>query len=984
MSKKKSVIYQAPLHFPPDNAESGIYHEYFNYETKYREEYGRKVVVFMQVGAFFEVYGYKSNGAINPLMEEFAELCQLNISEKKATYKQQQIVMAGFRDFTLDKYVSRLVDLGYTVPVFVQEKRGKDIVRNLHQIYSAGTYLSCDTDSSPQITNHIMCIWIDLFLNRGSSRELIVYGAASVNIFTGKMSMFQHETSFFMNTSTFDELERYISTILPSEVILIHPFDDKQKQQVLQLSGIVCQTIHSIHNGNEKNSKVANCKSQKYIKEILSTFFGAEAYNACSEFQSNIMATQSLCYLLNYVQEHNSDLVRKVSMPTFENSSERIILANHTLSQLNILSDSNSTIGKLGSVLSFLNKCVTPMGKRKFREQLLTPTMDQVWLQREYNMITRFMVSKKVQASDNIIDITRKQLVSIRDMEKLCRQLLLKKMYPSSIAHLHKSCVIIHDLFLTLQSYEYDDVCDYLCSVAVPDISLSITQFLESQLNIELCKQQNSISQFDVNIIQPGINKELDDCVKKNNINAENLEKIRTYFNELMRKNEKTIDTDYVKIHETDKSGCSLQITAKRSQTLKTLIQNSSQEPVLIHETCSFRLQDVKFTKTSATAMTIEFPVLTKLCADLLYGKDHISSLVAKSYISILESLETNYFKQLENLSGFVTNIDVLQSKTYAAREYNYCCPTIDSSAIKSYVNITQLRHCLIEQIQENEIYVTNDIYLGDCIVNGILLYGTNAVGKTSLIRSIGVSVIMAQAGMFVPATTFIYKPYSAIFSRIVGNDNLFKGLSTFAVEMTELRMILKMADENSLILGDELCSGTETESALSIFAAGLIQLHNKRSSFIFATHFHEIVNYDEINELSTLVLKHMSVSYDREKDRLLYDRKLKDGSGPRTYGLEVCKSLYLENEFLDLATTLRNKYFPESCGILSQNTTRYNAKKIRILCEVCKQRKSDEVHHKVPQKDADENGFIGSFHKNHKANLLSVCEKCHLEIHKE
>ena len=201
---------------------------------------------------------------------------------------------------------------------------------------------------------------------------------------------------------------------------------------------------------------------------------------------------------------------------------------------------------------------------------------------------------------------------------------------------------------------------------------------------------------------------------------------------------------------------------------------------------------------------------------------------------------------------------------------------------------------------------------------------------------------------------------------------------------MTELRIILKMADENSLILGDELCSGTETESALSIFIAGLMNLHNKKSSFIFATHFHEIIYYEEIENMKCLALKHMAVMYDRERDCLIYDRKLKDGSGPKTYGLEVCKSLYLDEDFLESAYSIRNKYFPDSRGSLSYNSSKYNATKLRGMCEKCGIAISEEIHHLNQQKDANENGFIGTFHKNHKANLLSVCEACHDKIHTE
>ena len=154
------------------------------------------------------------------------------------------------------------------------------------------------------------------------------------------------------------------------------------------------------------------------------------------------------------------------------------------------------------------------------------------------------------------------------------------------------------------------------------------------------------------------------------------------------------------------------------------------------------------------------------------------------------------------------------------------------------------MRHPIIERLPFSPEYVTNDITLGKDSKDGILLFGTNACGKSTLMKSLGVSIILAQAGLFVPCTSFTFNPYKTIYTRIWGNDNIFKGLSTFAVEMSELRTILKQSNQNSLILGDELCSGTESTSALSIFAAGLERLHEIGSSFIFATHFHEILDF--------------------------------------------------------------------------------------------------------------------------------------------
>lgn len=981
--------------------ENSIYTDYFTYTNQHARQYGNKTVVLMQVGAFFEVYGVKNTSTLDVVYSEiveFAEICQLNISEKTQSFASGQIVMAGFRDFTLDKYLARLTDAGYTVIVYVQEKRGKEIVRMLDKVYSPGTYVSCDTDSSPVISNYIMCVWLETYKSMRHkstpgilSRDTLVYGVSVVNIFTGESSVFQHETPYYLTVETFDELERYVSVYTPSEIIIISPFDERDVHTILQFSGIQTQSIHVLDIRDNTNSKVHNCSSQKYIREILSHFFGEETYNICSEFETNIIATQSLCYLLNFIQEHNSLLVRNITLPVFNNTSNRMVLANHTLRQLNIIGDMSAQQAdskRLSSVLSFLNKCCSPMGRRKFQYQLTNPTFDSNWLTIEYKMIGTMLQDTTI----DLIDI-RKHLMQIRDLDKLCRQLLIRKIYPSSVYQLYMS--VQHTRNITNKLKSNTDILMYLCGGGNDGIRLldqyinDVISFLETTFELEMCKNTSSLQVFNENIIKRGISNELDNAMDVYEQAQKNFNKIHGFLNTIIQERDNTPDVEYVKVHETEKSGLFLQITMKRSQILKSMSEDAlyKSKRYEIIPGVYIKLSDIHFTKSSASNYTIELPILSEISRILLTSKIELNQLIATTYLSILETLEREHFAGIERISQYIANIDVLQSKTYVAKEYKYCAPTIDMNAEKSYVIAGEIRHCLIEHIQQNELYVVNDIAIGideETKIDGILLYGTNAVGKTSLIRALGIAVVMAQAGMYVPCTSFKYKPYTAIFSRILGNDNLFKGLSTFAVEMSELRVILKMADQNSLILGDELCSGTETESALSIFAAGLMNLHTKRSSFIFATHFHEIIHYDEITKLGSVVMKHMSVSYNRELDCLVYDRKLKDGSGPRTYGLEVCKSLYMDEAFLNLAYSIRNKYYPDTKGALSYTPCVYNANKLRSMCEMCGMKMSDETHHLHEQQFADENGFIGTFHKNHKANLLSVCEECHDKIHAE
>jgi len=520
----------------------------------------------------------------------------------------------------------------------------------------------------------------------------------------------------------------------------------------------------------------------------------------------------------------------------------------------------------------------------------------------------------------------------------------------------------------------------------IHESSDDILNILTKYLNIGLCEQLDTFN-FDVNFINKGVSDELDKLVNNGECSMQELEYIKQFLSSVISKFEKNSKTtDYVKIHETEKMGLSLLATKKRCATLRVEL-NKLPTPHVIHvngDTYSLKLDDIRMENATGSNNEITNEQIKSTCSKIFRYKSHLRDELNVIYNQLIIQLQ-EYQTQFDNIIKFITQIDLIETKRFIAEKYNYCKPVLDDSPETSFVDVKQLRHCLIEHIQTNEVYVPNDIIIGgneESNSNGILLYGTNAVGKTSLIKALGISIIMAQAGLYVPSTSFKFKPYNTIFTRILGNDNIFKGLSTFEVEMSELKTILKCSNKNSLILGDELCSGTETESAISIFVAGLEYLHKKDSSFIFATHFHEIVDFDEIHALSKMVMKHLTVVYNQETQTLVYDRKLKDGPGDKMYGLEVCKSLRLEQDFLDRAHEIRTKYSNEQTNLLLINTSRYNSKKLQIDCELCGN-PFDDVHHMKYQKDANDKGFISSMHKNHTANLMSVCKPCHNTIHK-
>jgi len=991
--------------------------EYFELTKKYQDDYGENTILLMHVGSFFEVYGIynkRTETIIGSKIVNFSQICELNVVEKNTCVGTDNVMMAGFKEPYIEKYVRKIQEAGFTAVVYVQDEATKNTTRSLSGVFSPGTYFQAE---SQKLTNSITCIWVDYIENKVLLKgKYVVVGVANIDIYTGKTSIFQFKEAYSNNPTTYDELERFISIYNPSEVIIISNLpDEKEIDSIINYAGINCDLIHKIHVSsvissstvlNEKIKRALNCEKQTYQTEVLSKFYNITDFKVfIQNFYENNIATQAFCFLLDFVYQHNPSLVNNILEPDFENCSNKLILANHSLKQLNMIDDGNVKYSKYSCICNMLNDCLTPMGKRKFNQNFLNPVYDKIYLQREYDMIEYLL-----NVYDEYSPYLKKNLSTIRDISKWGRQIFLKKISPKNIYNLYENILTILNIYEKISKNQA--VMEYLQTFEkdiknVDNLCNNIKEFIIFHLNIDLAKDIESLKGFDTNFINSNVDLELD---KKTSILKESeakLESIQLYFSSLIESKDKkkaseSTKPESVKIHETEKNNIGLISTSRRCKLLidslpkdATIVtlqyninNNNSNNSLDTKKKFEFKISKTQFSfeKQSSSNNFIVDEQINEQCKNISTLKNATKDLVSLVYNKFISKFES-YQKELEIIVQFITYIDLLYTKATIARKYNYCKPVIVESG-KSFVNAQKLRHCLIEQFQSNEIYVTNDIALGDGKTDGMLLYGTNAVGKTSFIKSIGIAIIMAQSGLYVPASSFEFFPYKYIFTRIIGNDNIFKGLSTFAVEMSELRTILRLANENSLILGDELCSGTEISSAISIFVAGIQKLHSCKSSFIFATHLHEIVNYEEITSLTSVVLKHMEVIYDKEREMLVYDRKLKDGPGNSMYGLEVCKSLNLPHDFLDKAYEIRMKYQPEMSSILSLKTSSYNSKKIVNMCEKCKKQPGKEVHHLNYQKDADENGIITTddsvFHKNNLANLMTLCDLCHNDIHKK
>ena len=397
---------------------------------------------------------------------------------------------------------------------------------------------------------------------------------------------------------------------------------------------------------------------------------------------------------------------------------------------------------------------------------------------------------------------------------------------------------------------------------------------------------------------------------------------------------------------------------------------------------------------------------MDQLSDKIMRNRLKIVALAKERFVNLQVLFERRYTILLERVIHYVADLDVAVSSAKSAQQYNYARPTIvDVHDEENFMQIMALRHPLIEIQERQGIYVPNDIVMGtrDYLdlpypetvmldvsvhdghdVNGVLLYGINSSGKSSLMKSIGIAVLLAQSGFYVPANAMKFSLFDSIFTRIVSKDNLAKGLSTFAVEMLELKNIFKRASQHSLVLGDEISHGTETLSGVSIVAAAIMKLTRLRSIFLFATHLHQLATMPEIRKLKNVVDLHLSVEYDEAQDKLLFNRVLQSGSGSSVYGLEFAKSLHMDEEFLSSANKIRKRLandFDELELLVKKRTSKYNKELYVTKCVICGS-VADDVHHISHQASSDNAGFIGHFHQDHRSNLVPLCKEHHREIH--
>ena len=290
--------------------------------------------------------------------------------------------------------------------------------------------------------------------------------------------------------------------------------------------------------------------------------------------------------------------------------------------------------------------------------------------------------------------------------------------------------------------------------------------------------------------------------------------------------------------------------------------------------------EDYQRRQTLTGAERYVTPALKEFEEKVLHATERIETL-ERQLFEALRGRIGGEIARLQRMSGMLAHLDVLATLAELAMREGYVRPQVNEGFTLS---ITAGRHPVVERMMPRDQFIPNDVQL-DAAARMIILTGPNMAGKSTILRQIGLIVLMAQMGSFVPASAAEIGIADRLFTRVGASDNLVRGQSTFMVEMSETSAILHTATARSLVLLDEIGRGTSTWDGVSIAWAVSEHLHERVGcKTVFATHYHELTQLAD----DFVSIRNYNVSVTEVGEKILFLHKLMLGGADRSYGIEV------------------------------------------------------------------------------------------------
>ncbi len=511
------------------------------------------------------------------------------------------------------------------------------------------------------------------------------------------------------------------------------------------------------------------------------------------------------------------------------------------------------------SLLSVIDRTVTPMGGRMLRRWLVFPLKEVLPIDERLDMVDYFFKDLNFQST---VD---EQLHRMGDLERIASKIAVGRVTPREMVQLKWA-------LSALKPIQEACLSDDNAVIQRMGKQLYLCEHVRERIEKEI---QNDPPQL-VNkgdVIADGFNAELDDlrAISRNS---------KDYLLKLQAKEAEQTGINSLKIGFNNVFGYYLEVR----NTFKENVPESW-----------IRKQ------TLAQAERYITPELKEYEEKILGAEEKILALEAKLFNELILAVQDD-IPRIQADANLLAQLDVLLGFAKIARENHYIRPIIhDDNVLK----IVQGRHPVIEtQLPLGEVYVPNDVTLDSDKQQIMMITGPNMAGKSALLRQTALIVLMAQVGCFVPAEHAEIGLVDKIFTRVGASDNLSLGESTFMVEMTEAANILNNVSPRSLVLFDELGRGTSTYDGISIAWAIVEYLHEQpkaRARTLFATHYHEL------NEMEKHFsrIKNYNVSVKNVDGKVIFLRKLQRGGSEHSFGIHVAEIAGMPRSIVKRANTV-------------------------------------------------------------------------------
>ncbi len=795
-------------------------------------------ILFFRMGDFYEMFHEDA--------EKAASILEIALT------KRNQIPMCGIPYHAKDNYIFKIIKAGLKVAICDQLESpatAKGIVkRGVTEVITPGTLVDDRLLSQTEEKKHnfIMALIFTSKLKQTDKKsiEIVAKPNKSEKNYLALAYVDISTGDFFIyeeeELNLFQAIIDRLYQLSPSELILPESIKDNSKFMKL---------LEKYQSGITKNYLPHYRFDPKDGEYSLKSLLKVQTLKgfALDHKRLGIGAAGALIYYLQETQLREISHLTKV-LPVEKN--KYMVLNETTIKNLELvrnLQDGTKTY----TLYNNLNETNTAMGARLLHQWILSPLLDIDTIKKRHDIVAYFF------KQSSFLQEIRTLLKQIIDIERLTSKISLNKVNAKELIALKSSLIVIEDIKTILGEHEL--LSNY--SQEFPDFQKVI-----SLINTAILDEP-AIDFVNGAVIQTGYNHELDEL-------RDISQKGKDYLIELQEKEKEKLKISNLKIKYNKVIGYFIEVSKANSKYVPDYYIK-------------------KQSLVNSTRYTL--PELTEYESKILGAQEKIIAL-ERELFEELRLFLCEYLAALKNISEMIAEIDILSGFANLALHHNYIMPEIHSG---HDIIIQDGRHPVVESHLTDE-FIPNDLNVNNDDARLLLITGPNMAGKSTYLRQVALLIIMAQIGSFIPAQYAKIALVDKIFTRIGASDNLARGESTFLVEMIETAIILNNATERSLIIMDEIGRGTSTYDGLSIawsIVEYLTQQNQYLGKVLFATHYHELTSLAKEKGIQC-----HQVLVKEWGDEIIFLHKVKEGSGSKSYGIQVARLAGLPDEVIQRA----------------------------------------------------------------------------------